>query len=606
MAELVKLQKEIEGGTKTTLYPITPPQAVIDPDTGKSMREELDEKCYVLEIPELPSNKFIEGTFTNDQINKITICKNVILKSGVQYYNCGHKVINDNNIVLDFQTSRGNFNLLLLLVCEKQELNWKYSATLSEYLIPSKTSELENNSNFITKDDTHSFYNFEFNPNGDTITNEEYNLIFNSDMLVLSMSGMVLQTVLKGSNYIQVIWPYTYDGISIEHSQFNISFEKNDTGYTYSVEQIFNVQEDICTLLTPVFTIGTNTIMSSIWEEAYKSTFIAFKCASENIIVIGSARKTNSLVEVVGFHPALLGNGMFIIVKLTLNKNSDGTCTYTLTNTNKTIPTLTSQLTNDSNFITVDDVKELNGALTYVTEIVKGEYYDPTTGEIKTTTANHYRSSKFATLGKFNISMKFTQLTTQGILTAHSWDSKGNYTGSVSQNIDSGKSSHTWNLIPGEEDAYYAVDFIGNDNDSSTIRINITYNYANKNDIPTQTSQLTNDNGFITESDIANKANNIPVVDITEEVWINSGGCELSPNIFYKIINQQQIDIILKSPSDSSIYNEYMIEFTTPAEGTSLILDSSIKWLNGEAPIIEANKTYQISIVNNLAVYGSF
>lgn len=245
-------------------------------------------------------------------------------------------------------------------------------------------------------------------------------------------------------------------------------------------------------------------------------------------------------------------------------------------------------------------LKGADGALTYITSIVKGEYYDSTTGEIKTTSENRYRSSKFATLGNFNIKLQFAKLLSPGTLTAHGWDSKGNYTGSVSQTIASGLSSFTWSLVPSDGDAYYAIDFIGNDNDASSIIVDITYDYADKDDVPTKVSQLVNDSGFIGQ---------MPIQDITEQVWIDAGGCALDANVYYRVTSEYAInilDIMLNATSDASKYNEYIIEFTTPATGTSLILSNNVKWLNGEVPTLEGGKTYILSIHNNLAICALF
>lgn len=50
----------------------------------------------------------------------------------------------------------------------------------------------------------------------------------------------------------------------------------------------------------------------------------------------------------------------------------------------------------------------------------------------------------------------------------------------------------------------------------------------------------------------------------------------------------------------SGVANEYLFQFTSGSEPTSLILPDDIKWVNGEAPVIEANKIYQISILKGL------
>ncbi len=57
----------------------------------------------------------------------------------------------------------------------------------------------------------------------------------------------------------------------------------------------------------------------------------------------------------------------------------------------------------------------------------------------------------------------------------------------------------------------------------------------------------------------------------------------------------------------SGAVNEYMIQFTCPSNaGTTLVLPSSVKWMNGDELEPEAGWTYQVSIVNNLAVYSGW
>jgi hypothetical protein len=82
---------------------------------------------------------------------------------------------------------------------------------------------------------------------------------------------------------------------------------------------------------------------------------------------------------------------------------------------------------------------------------------------------------------------------------------------------------------------------------------------------------------------------------------------EMSPNIYYRKTNQTAtLTLTLITENDSTILNEYLIEFTTASGGTTISLPSSIKWANGEVPVFEANTTYQISIVNNLGVCTKF
>lgn len=95
--------------------------------------------------------------------------------------------------------------------------------------------------------------------------------------------------------------------------------------------------------------------------------------------------------------------------------------------------------------------------------------------------------------------------------------------------------------------------------------------------------------------------NTKPLVSTTDS------NIELLPNVYYRKTNQSSsITITLAAETDSTILNEYLIEFTTANTGTTISLPSSIKWANGEKPTFDANSTYQISIVNNLGVCIKF
>ena len=78
----------------------------------------------------------------------------------------------------------------------------------------------------------------------------------------------------------------------------------------------------------------------------------------------------------------------------------------------------------------------------------------------------------------------------------------------------------------------------------------------------------------------------------------------IMPNEFNVWGEVRELEITLAEPADKSVVNEYMIQFTSGEVATTLILPSEIKWTS--APKIQANKVYQISIVNNLAVMGEF
>lgn len=75
----------------------------------------------------------------------------------------------------------------------------------------------------------------------------------------------------------------------------------------------------------------------------------------------------------------------------------------------------------------------------------------------------------------------------------------------------------------------------------------------------------------------------------------------IRPNIFYDFGPQYQLEIIFEDPQSIYRSNEYMFQFESPADRpTTLIMPSDVKWCYD--PTIEAGKTYQVSVLNNLAV----
>lgn len=248
------------------------------------------------------------------------------------------------------------------------------------------------------------------------------------------------------------------------------------------------------------------------------------------------------------------------------------------------------------------------GAAAYVTYIKKGERYNPSTGEIEASTDDHYRTSKFATLGNFISTFRWN-VETGGTLWVHRWDTHGNYTGSLSQEIIANSTEYECKLQQSFGDAYYAFDFISQDEDASTIYVDVTYNYVQQDNIPTKVSQLTNDSNYATTSEVATKADKYKTQNVTSAVSSAGGSYSFQPNTYYVIDQLSGITTFTFSfatPSDTSIVNEYYIQFTTPAAGVALSLPSSIKWFNGETPIIQGGKTYQLNVINNLAVIGVF
>lgn len=100
------------------------------------------------------------------------------------------------------------------------------------------------------------------------------------------------------------------------------------------------------------------------------------------------------------------------------------------------------------------------------------------------------------------------------------------------------------------------------------------------------------------------------VKPIKIELDTNHGGTltkELHPNIFYKLGDCSLLTITLYiKVLEPDILDEYMFEFISGPTPTTLADIPNIKWQNGEKLVPEANFTYQVSIVNNCAVYAKF
>lgn len=74
----------------------------------------------------------------------------------------------------------------------------------------------------------------------------------------------------------------------------------------------------------------------------------------------------------------------------------------------------------------------------------------------------------------------------------------------------------------------------------------------------------------------------------------------ISPNIYYKWGEVTELNITLGGAANDDIVNEYMIEFISGATPTNLVLPADLKY--EEPLVVEANKIYQIDIINNIVI----
>ena len=90
-----------------------------------------------------------------------------------------------------------------------------------------------------------------------------------------------------------------------------------------------------------------------------------------------------------------------------------------------------------------------------------------------------------------------------------------------------------------------------------------------------------------------------------KESSIPSGGFE--PNRFYELGEiTQDTTFTLKTPTNNNILNKYIIQFSIGSTVPNITWPSNIKWENGSAPTINANKEYLLKVINNLAQIKEF
>ena len=78
------------------------------------------------------------------------------------------------------------------------------------------------------------------------------------------------------------------------------------------------------------------------------------------------------------------------------------------------------------------------------------------------------------------------------------------------------------------------------------------------------------------------------------------------PNTLHIWSTVASLTLTLATPTDATIVNEYMIEFKSGSTATTLSLPATVKWAEScGILLVEANKTYQISIVNNIGLWTS-
>ena len=125
---------------------------------------------------------------------------------------------------------------------------------------------------------------------------------------------------------------------------------------------------------------------------------------------------------------------------------------------------------------------------------------------------------------------------------------------------------------------------------------------ADIDDVPTALSQLSQDSTHRVVTDAEKTAWNGKADKVA---IVNHGTSDttftLTPNIFHVWGTVASLTLTLATASTTTM-DEFMFQFTSGTTATTLSLPSTVKWV--AEPEIKAGMTYQVSIVNNIAVIG--
>ena len=108
----------------------------------------------------------------------------------------------------------------------------------------------------------------------------------------------------------------------------------------------------------------------------------------------------------------------------------------------------------------------------------------------------------------------------------------------------------------------------------------------------------------IESSVLVGKADKTTIVTETEGL----ASYAISPNVLTKLGTlASSVTLSLDtSKEEAGVSNVYDIIFATPAAAPSITWPEGISWIGGSAPAIAGGKTYEVSIMDNLATYGEY
>ena len=149
--------------------------------------------------------------------------------------------------------------------------------------------------------------------------------------------------------------------------------------------------------------------------------------------------------------------------------------------------------------------------------------------------------------------------------------------------------------------------------DNQIITQNDLTGYAKASDVPTKTSQLTNDSGFLTEhQSLDGYARKREVVKKYPDkigygtsYTADTPSIELAADKFNIVGRCGGLTLTLPEGADMD-GQEYCCQFYVPNQDYTLTIPADVRWQNGEVPTFEGNTCCQLVIVNNCATIGVF
>ena len=137
--------------------------------------------------------------------------------------------------------------------------------------------------------------------------------------------------------------------------------------------------------------------------------------------------------------------------------------------------------------------------------------------------------------------------------------------------------------------------------------------FARASDVPTKTSQLTNDSGFLTEHQsldgYARKREVVKTIPSTigygTSYVADTPSIELASDKFHIVGRCSRLTLTLPDGADMD-GQEYCCQFYVPNQDYTLTVPADVRWQNGEVPTFEGNTCCQLVIVNNCATIGVF